>query len=250
MNRDYYTLHDKLESTANKINIEDAQKFNSYGYGIFWTVQDFGGLPRQKENLKKINSWAIELDSDTKEEQLKKIKKSLVPSLVIESKRGYQIYFDAKNASLENYSEIMDRLLYFFNADQRAKDVSRILRAPNYFHNKQNPYFVKEVWRCKIEYPELFMLSFFPARPKPKVETMHLSEAKHVVSTKLNSESDNFWRKIYELDCEEILLRLSGKACVRHEIYEFRSNTNGNKNIIINGKSSSCFIDKNKRISG
>ena len=53
----------------------DARCWNYQGYGIFWTVNDFGGDTRRIEKLMRINAWAVDIDAGEKAEQQRRIEK-------------------------------------------------------------------------------------------------------------------------------------------------------------------------------
>jgi hypothetical protein len=82
------------------------------------------------------------------------------------------------------------------------------------------------------------MLAAFKPAPKPE-------EHKQAKKEHRFDGSDDFWDRVYHLDCEYGLERLSG---IVGESYAFRGNRNGNKNIYVDGKGTSCWIDKHGRI--
>lgn len=247
--RQFYALADTeqgKERGAFPITLAQAPALNKQGFGIFWTVQSFKG-PRSKENLFKINSWAIDMDGGNKDEQLEIIRRHIYPSLVIETKNGFHVYFHAKDATLENFEAIVsDRLVPAFNADPRAKDISRILRVPEFHHMKdpKDPFLVRVVWEYPVSYTEEQM--FFNFRLTEEKETE--SQVKQELRNAFRADGDTIWEKIYSLDCEIALQRLSGTEAVSFERFTFRRVSNGNLNILVNGKSTSCWIDSNKRI--
>lgn len=231
------TKHGMFETTKTK-----AIKLNAEGYGIFRCVNEFSGK-RQKSTLTQINAWFVELDSLSKPLQLGMIEGGLIPSMIIESKRGFHVYFNAINATPENWGEIMKRILYYYQGDSNAKDVTRVLRAPGYYHMKDpaDPFEVVQVWhKPQVAYSEKVMRYFFPEVPEkpPAVWTPRV----------LKVSGGTFWQRLYDFDCEEGLRRFSGKYFVNHEIYDFTRKTNGNLNLMVNGKSTSVFLDKHKRI--
>lgn len=228
-----------------RINREDAPEWNAKGYGVFQTVNYFVG-PRKKINLRGINAWAIEMDEGTKEEQLELIKRGLRPTMVVETRRGYQVYFAAKDATVETWDAIVrDRLVPFYNADKRAKDLCRILRVPGFLHQKDpaNPFLVKKVFEAPVAYTEREMLTFYPDVEGAKRAKKERARLKREIP-----QNAGFWDKVYALDCEMALERLSGSAHVGGETYSFQRNSTGTKNILVNGKSTSCWIDVEGRI--
>lgn len=248
MNRDLYAIYDPDPTTSGAIKIspDEAGLKNQLAYGIYQTVNEFSGA-RRKENLVRINSWFIELDSLTKPEQLELIDSGLIPSMIVESKRGYHVYFDAKDALPPHWDQIMKRLVEFYGADARARDICRILRAPGYKHMKDpaDPFEVKVVWSYPVSYTERQMLYFYP----PTREEMDGSEAKPIYKPKpVNLSGDGFFERVYQLDCREALSRLSGTRWVNGEAYSFRATTGGRYNILVNGKGTSTWIDSTGKI--
>lgn len=229
------------------ISPDQAKEYNARGFGIFWTVNEFNG-PRRIENLQRINAWAVDLDTGTKKEQLEKISAApLRPSLIIESKRGYHVYYRAYDAVPEHWNAIMlDRLVPFFGADKNARDLARILRAPGYAHMKDplNPYMIEKVYEFPVAYTEQQMATRFPESHQITAQR----EIHRQARASMPRESDSFWDKVWHLDCEDVLTRLSGDDLVNNEIYTFRRTSSGNMNIYVNGKSTSCWIDSSGRI--
>lgn len=230
---------------AIRIHRRDAQEWNQKGYGIFHTVNEFW-VTRRKQNLLFVNAWAIDMDEGDKKSMLGLIKKGLIPTLVIETKRGYHAYWAAKDGTPENYKLIVaNRLVPYYNADKRAKDICRILRAPGYYHMKdpQNPFLIKTVHSTHVKYSEKEMFKFYPdvETPKKQKKLQRLAE-------KENPGEGDFWESVWNLNCEYALTLLSGSEYVGGETYLFTENSSGTKNIWVNGQSSSCWIDSSGRI--
>ena len=211
-------------------------------------VNQFDGA-RKKENLTKINAWYVEFDEGSKKDHLERIRKGLIPSLIIESKRGYHCYWFSKDASIENYKNIIEqRLIPFYGSDPNPKDISRILRAPGFFHKKDpnDPFLVKEVFKKNYFYKEAELKAFYDIPPHIKKKLLEKEELKK--EFKKENGSGSLFEKIYSLDCEEALLKLSGHPSVGGEYFSFKKVSNGNLNIFVNNKSTSCFIDRDKKI--
>ena len=167
----YYALHDNdselKKQGAFAIKLEEANRYNDLGYGIFHTPNDFDGA-RRKENLIKINYWLADIDEGDKTEQYENILSLIYkPSKIIESKNGFHCYWKAKDATIANYTKIEQGIIQRLKADKGCKDVTRILRAPSFYHwkDKDNPYFVYEVYdfsdKKEYQYSEKTMLTAF-----------------------------------------------------------------------------------------
>jgi len=253
----FYRMSDDpkaADRAAVRISRDEAARWNTpdLGYGIFMTVNAFDG-PRRKENLTRICAWAIDIDDGSKERQHARLtsRKIPVPSLVVETKRGYQAWWLAQaGAKPEHYDAIvLERLVPYFGADPNARDLCRILRVPGYWHLKDpaDPFKVRVVWRHDVSYSERQMADAFTWVPsKTHQRDRHVEQRNEVAKTEAVTES--LWDAIYALDCEEGLRRLSGHWAVRGETYQLRRTGRGNLNIFVDKKSSPCFVDENKRI--
>lgn len=239
------------------VTVDRAHELNKKGYGIFVSINDFKTPQRRIANLKRVVSWAIDIDDAPKEEQVERLRNGLTPSLVVESKRSLHAYWRAKDATLEDLDKTKqawelvqaDRLIPFYKADKNAKDIARVLRMPGFYHmkNPSEPFLVSKIWEFNVSYTLQQMLMFYPdANFKKKQE----QEIKKTIreTTHIKTAGDSFWEKAYSIDCETGLNRLSGHASVAGEVFTFKQNNSGTKNIIVNGKSTSSWIDKNGRI--
>lgn len=246
MKRDLYVIHDTERSGVRKVSETEASILNKEGFGVFWTVNEFDG-PRKSENLVRLNSWYVEIDEIDKAIQIALIEQSPVPpNLVVESKNGFHIYWNCREATLQNYSNVLSGLRHYFLGDHRAKDVARLLRAPGYLHQKDpsDPFLVQVVWSFDGTYSEKLMLYNFPIPSDESDEITEPSPAR----VKMSFAGDDFWERVYNMDCEYALLRLSGTPYVNGEVYTFQRLPNGHLNIWVNGKPTSSFIDSRKKI--
>jgi predicted metallopeptidase len=243
-----YALHDADPSGhggAIRINRASAAEWNAKGFGIFHTVQEFRGK-RRLENLVHINAWAVDMDKGTKPEMLERIKRGLTPTMVVETKNGFHVYWKAKDATRETWPHIVqNRLVPYYEADKKAKDLARILRTPGYYHQKDpsDPFLVKRFHYQHVEYSAAELLHFYR-----DTETAKKQKRLHAKTRKEHPLEGSFWDRVWGLDCEYALSRLSGTAHVGFETYDFKQNASGTKNIYVNGKSTSSWIDTEGRI--
>jgi hypothetical protein len=244
---------------------EEARHWNTpeLGYGVFATVNSFNG-PRRKEHLTRINAWAIDMDEGTKQQMHDKLINSpLVPSIVVETKRGYQAYWAAADGKAEHWNAIvLERLVPHFGSDANARDLCRILRVPGFLHLKDpaDPFKVRRVHMLAVRYTERQVADAFTWVANRTEHQRHLSEAQRAAEREAKEHArraaiasgqaptESLWDAIWNLDCEEGLLRLSGHWSVSGEQYTFARTGRGRLNLFVDGKSSSCFIDENKRI--
>lgn len=223
--------------------------------GIFWTVHEFSG-DRKKENLSQINGFAVDIDGGDKPAMVEKLKRGLLPSLVIETKSGYHAYWLFHEPIETTYSEAVEaryravmekRLLPFYGADKNAKDLCRMLRVPHFLHQKDpaNPFRIEIVSENPVRYSWAQLEAFYPDVEAERFYEENITQARREL--KLPKGNDLFDR-IYRLDCQSALERLSGHSAVSGEVFTFKKTASGNLNILVNGKGTSCWVDKNKRI--
>lgn len=259
MKRQLYRMHDVKQDGVHLVSDEDeALRWNDRGYGIFWTVNEFNGA-RRIDNLTRLLSWAIDLDSGTKEDQLRRIGGELIddlptkppPSLVIESKNGFHVYWNAyPGTSTEQHAEIMAGLVEHYGADPNAKDIARILRAPGFRHLK-DPHDPFEV-RVVLDRPD----RAYSADSMQMAFRSERTERERVARSRMRADSherrflgsEGFWDRVFEIDARDALQRLSGHAAVSGEIFELRTQRSGNCNIRVNGKGTSCWVDTDGKI--
>lgn len=263
----WYRMSDRADANKAAIPVtpDEAARWNTpdLGFGIFATVNSFAGA-RRKENLTRINAWAVDMDEGTKQEMHDKLVRSpLIPSLIVETKRGYQAYWCAIDGKAEHWNAIvLERLVPHFGSDANARDLCRILRVPGFLHLKDptQPFRVRAVWKRMAAYREHDMRDAFRWIPNRAEHQRHLADAQRAAEREARERmrqaaiaagqipTETLWEAIWNLDCEEGLRRLSGHWSVSGEQYTFRPTARGNLNIYVDGKSSSCFIDANKKI--
>lgn len=196
---DMYAIHDHDPALKTKgcLNItkEQAPEFNRNGYGIFWTPNVFDGA-RKAENLKKIRFWFVDIDEGDKEKLYNSLTTAILkPSIIIETKNGFHAYFAAKDATEKNFALVQKGLIEKFKGDPACKDVSRLLRVPEYYHckNPQEPFKVKKVFQTDSEYKESMMLYCFPVKRQKISKLEYKGEKSDML------EEDN-WNRIFNLN--------------------------------------------------
>ncbi len=247
MVRRFYAMKDGGEDTTPLLIDENqATIYNNKKYGIFQEVNSFNGTRRANNNISHINYWYAEIDGGDKDAQKARLKKlPIYPSIVVESKNGLHVYFRAKDATIANYKLVQDGLGEFLGGDPQVRDLARILRAPNYFHwkDENDPYLVKTIFVLDVSYREKEMLYFFPVKEKDDVRIIS-----QVNPNYFYVGEDDLTGFLNVLDHEKALMALSGSQHVNFEKYTFKPVAGGKLNIIVNGESTNCFIDQNKKI--
>lgn len=227
----------------------EAPKLNLEQWGIFWTVNFFNG-DRANKNLKEFFAWYAEFDDGDKKSQAERISQYLEPSMVIESKNGYHVYYFAeKDQPVDDYNIITtSQIIPALKCDKSVRDLARVLRVPNYFHWKdpKNPFEIKIVYYTGHKYSVEDIKLGFPVKTEShRAEITKQEELKRVTR---DFGSDKLWERIYNFDCEQALVTLSGSSAVNGERFSFYRVSRNRKNIVVDGKSTNCFIDEYGRI--
>lgn len=218
------------------------QDINQRGGGIFFSVNQFAGGKRGKALCTGINSWFVESDDLSIDQQLELFAKApLMPTFMVRSKKSIHAYFLAVDPTEKNFLRIQMGLVQYFRGDKGAgSDIARVLRVPSFFHNKTQEKFLVEVIHAapELRYTEKQMLENFPyvepVLPPVKVE---------YPKTTLNSNPSDLWSALSTLDNRLVLERLSGTEIVNGEVYTFTKRNPG-LYIICNGKAADAWIDE------
>lgn len=196
---------------AFEVTFERAKVLNKEGYGIFFTPNEFNGR-RKKVNLSKINYYIVDIDEGGKEKIWSDIEKLVLkPSVIVESKRGYHLYWRVSDGStIETYEKIEKCIIQKLNGDKGAKDVSRLLRYPNFYHMKdpKNPFLIKLIEKNDNVYKENELYLYFKGREK-KYRPISLQNIK--------------FKKLDDFESNEQMLKFFG----------FKSNTNERHNELL-----------------
>lgn len=224
-------------SNYTKERIAELQK---NGAGIYFAPNQFPEGIRRAEKCTGVNAWIVDCDDESKEEQMKRIENSpLPPSFIIESKNGYHIYWLENKGTIENYRRIVKGLIQHFKADEACKDITRVLRIPEFYHqkDKDNPFLVKIIKENpENKYTDLQMLEAFPY--EEKVITRQIKQA----------TGNTFWEIIGSLDNKMVLERLSGKEIVNREQFTFRKRSPEGEYIDVNNVPADAWLDKDGMI--
>lgn len=259
-----YRMDDRPDApskAAIRCGLSEAREWNTpeRGFGVFQTVNDFGDGPRRKDHLKRIRAWAVDMDEGTKAEMHAKLHTSpLVPSMIVETKRGYQAYWCARDGQADHWNAIvLERLVAHYGADRNARDLCRILRVPGFLHLKDpaDPFRVRLVWQQQVSYLERQLAEAFPwvcatAHHVAQERTEAVAGGAGAGDSKTpgSGHSGAFWDAVANLDCRDALERLSGTGYVNGERFTFRRVSSGNLNIFCDGRGTSCWVDASGKI--
>ena len=139
----------RIEAAKFQTIVPDLMKHNSLGRGIFYVV-NYGG--DSDSEITRINAVFMECDELSIDEQLKVINEfKLTPSMIIKTRKSLHTYWFVKDVAVKDFRPIQKALIKHFNSDPACVNESRVLRLPNFYHNKQEPVMVE----CISFHPEL-----------------------------------------------------------------------------------------------
>jgi len=141
-------------------NMKDKLKqLNEQGYNIYFVVNSGG---TKQDEINKINAFYIDCDcgkDDNKKycdlETVNQYKKSvlkrvqefgLAPSFIVDTRNGYHVYWLVNNANVEEFQEVQNKLIHFFNSDKRVNTPERIMRLPNFYWTK----YINNQYLCTV----------------------------------------------------------------------------------------------------
>jgi hypothetical protein len=244
-----------VQGLASQINYSQAKDYNQKGFGIFHTVNCFK-KNRRTEEVTKLSSFYVDLDGGDKDNQIKMIKQCPTPSLVVESKNGFHVYWKIRNnmikdygldIAIDNYKLIQEMIVKILKGDPKAKDVPRLLRTPGFYHKKSDDFLVEIVSKTDREYNSRDFFELFKPYYKPNTSKPNTLKSNTLVTV---NNSDDFWSKVASMDVCHALSRLSGTSYVNQECFEIKNNYNDTKQIWVNGKSTGNWIDTEGKIAG
>lgn len=233
------------------------QKLNLRGHNIFFTpnqAQAAAGKNRL-DNLAQINAWYIDIDTksdlaarnDKKGEVLTQIfMHSLWPSLTIETRNGYHLYWLSDGTATEKNWETIERGIFEYfepvGADRSTTKIMQLMRVPKmYFYKKGEkgmiefiPYFSTLRYHGDEE-----MLAKFPASLKPQN-----SQVSSAVYTPTIIKVNDIFTHVVSLPIADVLAKLSGTTLVKNDILTLQYPDKDKTNVLANGRVSPNWIIK------
>lgn len=116
-------------------------RLNDKGAGVFVTINETDGNGRKKENIIRVRAIWQEDDGEGKPLPIE-------PHIVVESSPGkYHRYILVDGCPLDAFRGFQERMVESYGSDPNAADISRVLRLPGFFHQKDraNPHMVRMV---------------------------------------------------------------------------------------------------------
>lgn len=209
---------------------------------VHFAINSITGSKRREANITWINTRVVEMDKMSKEHQMRLIELSpLIPSVVVESKNWYHIYFYAKDWTKEKRKDIMRWLRNFFDWDHKIITYERVMRLPwlDHWKDESDPYEVQWYAMSGKKYTEDTMLKAFP----DTVDRMEQKKKLQKQRRELEKSDDGFWKKASQINSQVMLDLMSWTKWVSWETIAIENNQ-----IYVNGRSTSSWIDENGMI--
>lgn len=206
---------------------------------VHFAINSITGNNRREVNVSNINTRVVEMDKMSKEHQMRLIELSpLQPSIVVESKNWYHIYFYSDNWTKEKRKDIMRGLRNFFDWDHKIITYERVMRLPwlDHWKDETDPYEVQRYPMSNKKYTEETMLKAFPDTVNRLEQQKKLKKQKR----ELEKSDDWFWKKASQINSQVMLELMSWTKWVNWETIAIENNQ-----IYVNGRSTSSWIDDN-----
>jgi len=151
--------------------------------GVHFIPQAMGKAPtpghstrRSKDNVEGCLTFLADMDGDKAEGWRKLMESPILPSVVVETLRGWHAYWPL-NARCEVFmwERIQSTMNEYFGADKAIKYASHSLRVPGSWHCKEmfkggEPFFVRLVHATWKRFDFVDMEIAFPPKPLPRTE--------------------------------------------------------------------------------
>lgn len=148
----FQTFHDKAEKLRHLVathhgSLEEHKerlvRLNKKDAGIFFTVNETEGTGRKAENIIKVRALYADFDNA---DPNRSFEYELPPSAIIESSPGkHHLYWLVDDFPLEEFTEYQSKLISLLDSDPKIKDLPRVMRVPGFYHNKAEPFMVREL---------------------------------------------------------------------------------------------------------
>lgn len=256
-------LGSSTEETAN-LFMQKYQQKNEEGFNIHFTPNGMlkAEDKNRQTNFAHINAWFVDIDIDDCKEiktpedlNRRQTKKDLIlgslinhkvpmPSLTVETRNGYQVYWFAKGAKVENFDKIQKALCKLLNGDTAASSKTSMLRVPTFKYYKKgetgtiNP---NRLFSCLKVYSEEEMtqaLALEEPPLKPNRFTFKMYD--------FGSKNYGVWNQIDNWPVMDILEKLSGSSYVNGDQFTFKRINQNKFSVMVNSHPSPNWIDTTK----
>lgn len=144
---------------------EQLETLNARGAGIFVAINATDLQGRARENIVRVRAVWGDFDNGLPGHF------PLDPSVITTtSTNRFQTPWFCDGLSFDDHANVMNRIVRDYGADAGAKDLSRVLRLPGFFHRKGAPYRVEMVKFTEQRYSREELLAAFPPLPVAPAE--------------------------------------------------------------------------------
>jgi len=253
MARGFWAIKTEGTKICKAILPEEIDELNNNGWDIYATANEVKGFgKREKADLEKIVCFFVDIESGTKEEQIKRIRRGPIPSAITETGRGYHVYFVLKEPidCTENPVEKADwfrnfqitRLTPFYDGDNNAADATRIMRVPGtrYWKDTDGSFITKKILTTGRTFTVKELETLLPEKVVAPIKDKPSTYRPQV-------SGGDFWTRCNLFDVEHGLSILSGTSWVNGEVFSIRMEGK-RRSIFVNGKTTNAWIDDVARI--
>ena len=218
----------------------------------------------RKTNLAKINAWFLDLDvEETKKVdsdfllELREEKKEelfttlffefdLEPSLVVNSRNGYHVYWFAEDATIENFNSTQQALVDKMGSDTGVLDPLRMLKVPFTTFWKRGETGVHQpesIIGTMQKYTEEAMITMCRGLKKKKPDLVTLKPLPLEKKYKRATFGNSWTEKLDSIPISEQINRISGHGLVNNENLSLKKSSAQKSNILANGNLTPCWVD-------
>ena len=137
-----------IEGINSQMQIKDIDKhesklreLNDKGMGAFLVINGGG---QSNNDITNITAQFVDMDNMSFEEQWERINSFyLMPSIIIKSANGYHAYWLIDYGKISQFTNLQVKLAEHLGGDTAVKNLSRVMRLPNFYHNKGEPVMVE-----------------------------------------------------------------------------------------------------------
>lgn len=125
---------------------------------------------RSRDNVRGCLTFFADFDGDKAEDWEKIQQLAPLPSIVVETKRGWHVYWPLQSSvSVPAWEKVQSTIVEVTASDKAIKTPGHSLRMPSSWHCKGEPYYVQVVWADwhRFSYEEMEIA--FPPKPTDPV---------------------------------------------------------------------------------
>lgn len=175
-------------------SVKQLKDANDKNYCIYVTVNETKAGERKKESITRARAIWVE---DDKASQSPRTDWPIKPSMIVESSPNkYHYYWMTSTKKFDEWDAVMETMVTKHGCDNKAKDLARVLRLPDFIHKKDvsKPFTTRIVESTGDVYSWLAIKAAFPpAKPEP-VSSAVRTPGKYSEKDTLDSllKSDNY----------------------------------------------------------